>query len=105
MVTSDEQNFGPFHRSGKMLEVNWCQVPVAIGYCWCIKTSQKNRLRILLNFFARLSQFALLLKRSEFCLEMKKGDRARVQTEMVEFIAVPFPFSSKLKIWSFHVVV
>ena len=38
-------------------------------------------------------------------LEMKKGDRARVQTEMVEFIAVPFPFSSKLKIWSFHVVV
>ena len=24
---------------------------------------------------------------------------------MVEFIALPFPFSSKLKIWSFHVVV
>ena len=32
-------------------------------------------------------------------------DRARVQTEIVEFIALPFPFSSKLKIWSFHVVV
>ena len=38
-------------------------------------------------------------------LEVKRGDRARVKTEMVEFIALPFPFSSKLKIWSFHVVV
>ena len=38
-------------------------------------------------------------------LERKRGDRAQVQTEMVEFIALPFPFSSKLKIWSFHVVV
>ena len=28
-----------------------------------------------------------------------------MQTEMAEFIALPFPFSSKLKIWSFHVVV
>ena len=25
--------------------------------------------------------------------------------QMVEFISLPFPFSSKLKIWSFHVVV
>ena len=31
--------------------------------------------------------------------------RARVQTEMVEFIALSFPYSSKLKVWSFHVVV
>ena len=31
-------------------------------------------------------------------LEVKAWDRARVQTEMVEFIALPFPFSSKLKI-------
>ena len=38
-------------------------------------------------------------------LERKRVDRARVQTEMVEFIALPFPFSSKLKIWSFHVVI
>ena len=38
-------------------------------------------------------------------LELKRGDRTRVQTEMVEFIALPFPFSKKLKIWSFHVVV
>ena len=38
-------------------------------------------------------------------MELKRGDQARVQTEMVEFIAIPFPFSSKLKIWSFQVVV
>ena len=35
----------------------------------------------------------------------KRGNRARVQTEMVEFIALPLPFSGKIKIWSFHVVV
>ena len=38
-------------------------------------------------------------------MELKSGNRARVQTEMLEFIAVPFLLSSKLKIWSFHVVV
>ena len=72
-----------------------------------MKTSLKNRLCILLNVFrtfSRLSQFALLLKRREFWLELKRRDRARVQTEMVEFNASPFPFSIKLKIWSFHVV-
>ena len=31
--------------------------------------------------------------------------RARVQTEMVEFIALSFPYSIKLKVWSFHIVV
>ena len=50
-------------------------------------------------------QFALLLKRRGFWLELKRGERAQVRTEMVEFIALPFPFPSKLKIWSFHVVV
>ena len=53
----------------------------------------------------RLSQFALLLKRRGFWLELKRGERAQVRTEMVDFIALPFPFPSKLKIWSFHVVV
>ena len=66
-----------------------------------MKTSLKNRLRILLNVFARI----LLLKRREFWLELKKGDRARVLTGMVEFIGLPPPFSSKLKMWSFQVVV
>ena len=38
-------------------------------------------------------------------MELKRRDCARVLTEMVEFIALPFPFPSKLKIWSFLVVV
>ena len=38
-------------------------------------------------------------------VELKRGGHARVQTEMVELIALPFPSSKKLKIWSFHVVV
>ena len=38
-------------------------------------------------------------------MELKRGERAQVRTEMVEFIALPFPFPSKLNIWSFHVVV
>ena len=69
-----------------------------------MKASLKNRLRILSLFFA-LFQGAQLLKRREFSLELKRRDRARILTEMVEFIALPFSFSSKLKIWSFHVVV
>ena len=38
-------------------------------------------------------------------MELKRRDRTQVLKEMVEFIALPFPFPSKLKIWSFHVVV
>ena len=38
-------------------------------------------------------------------LELKRGDRTRVQTETVEFMALPIPSSKQLKISSFHVVV
>ena len=44
------------------------------------------------------SQVALLLKRREFRLELKRGGRARVQTEKAEFIALPFPSSKNLKL-------
>ena len=67
-----------------------------------MKTSRKNRLSILSLFFPS-SQVVQLRKRREFRSELKRRDRARFQTEMVEFIALPFP--SKLKIWSFQVVV
>ena len=40
-----------------------------------------------------LSKVAMLLKRREFRPELKRGYRARVQTGMVEFIVLPFPFS------------
>ena len=36
---------------------------------------------------------------------MNRRDRAPFQTEMVEFLGLPFSSSKKLKIWSFHVVV
>ena len=70
-----------------------------------MKTSLKNILRILLDVFAITPICPVTYKRREFWLELKRGDRARVQTEMVEFITSPFPYSSKPKIWSFHVVV
>ena len=38
-------------------------------------------------------------------LELKRGGSARAQTQMVEFIALLFPSSKQIKIWSFHVVV
>ena len=41
--------------------------------------------------FSLLSQYPPLLKRREFWLQLKRGDRARIQTEMVEFIASPLP--------------
>ena len=38
-------------------------------------------------------------------LELKRGVRTRIQTQMVEFIALPSPFQKELKISSFQVVV
>ena len=38
-------------------------------------------------------------------MELKRRYCARGLTEIVEFIALPFPFPSKLKIWSFLFVV
>ena len=64
-----------------------------------------SKKQTLQHFFSRLFQGAQLLKRREFGLELKKRHRARVQTQMVEFIALPFPFPNILKIWSFHGVV
>jgi len=69
-----------------------------------MKKSLKNKLPIL-SLFLRLFQGVQLHKRREFSLELKRRDHARVLTEMVEFIALPFPFLSKLKIWLFHIIV
>ena len=35
VITSDEKNFGLFYRSGKMLEIIWCQEPIVIGSYRC----------------------------------------------------------------------
>ena len=70
-----------------------------------MKTSRKGDFASFQTSFSRLSQVVLLLKIREFRLELKREDGARVQKEMAELIALPFPFSRKLNIWSFHVVV
>ena len=54
---------------------------------------------------SKVSKVSRLFKRGEFMLELKRGGLARVQTQRVEFIALPFPFSKQIKIWAFHVVV
>ena len=38
-------------------------------------------------------------------LELKGGDHPRVQTVMLEFIALPSPFSNERNIWPFYVAV
>ena len=38
-------------------------------------------------------------------MELKRRDRARVLTDVIEFIALTFPFTSKIEIWSIHVLV
>ena len=50
----------------------------------------------LFHFFSRKGPSCLKDWR-EFGLELKRRDFARVLTEMVEFIALPFPFPSKLR--------
>ena len=57
------------------------------------------------TFFRDYPKSPSYLKRRKFRLEMKRGEGARLQTEMVEFRGLPISFSSKLKLWSFHVVV
>ena len=53
--------------------------------------------------FSLLHQVTQILEGKVVRLELKREDSARVQRET--FIALPFPFSNHLKIWSFRVVV
>ena len=61
---------------------------------------EKNSLCVLSLFCDYLKSHSYLRER-EARVELRRRNLARVQTEMVEFIPLPFPFSSKLKIWSF----
>ena len=60
----------------------------------------ENRLRIL-SLFSRLSLWTQLLKRMEFGMELKRRDRTRVQTEMVESIVLRSRSQVKLKFGHF----
>ena len=59
--------------------------------------------------FSRFFQVAQLRQSRETMSEREGGGggegRIRVQTKIVKFIALQFPLSSTLKIWSIHVVV
>ena len=70
-----------------------------------MKTRRKVHFASFQTCFSRLYQVVLLLEIREFKLELKREDHAQVQTKVIEFIALPFPFTRKLNIWSFHVVV
>ena len=60
----------------------------------------ENRLRIL-SFFSRLYLWTQLLIKREFGLELKRRDRTRVQTELVESIALRSRSQVKLKFGHF----
>ena len=67
-----------------------------------MKTSLKNRIRILSNVFAIIPSHPIISKK-RIRLELKRGDRVRLQTEIGKIIALSFSFSRKLKIGLFHV--
>ena len=55
-----------------------------------MKTSLKSsRDSASFQTISQLSKVAQLLNRREFVLELKRGGRAQVQTEMGEFIVLP----------------
>ena len=67
-------------------------------------TSLRNRLCTFQTFSAlyqvkQLPESREIRFKLAFFLELMSGDRA----QMLRFIALPFPFSSRLKLWSFHV--
>ena len=53
--------------------------------------------------FSLLFQVTQLFQGKEIRLELKTGDRVRLQTEIAKIIALSFSFSRKLKIGLFHV--
>ena len=76
------------------------------------ENAAENRLRVPWNFFALIRSHTAVLESRKVGLELKRGnrfwvvrDRFWVVREILKFIALLFPFSSQLKIWSFHVVV
>ena len=79
------------------------RVLARIGTLLC-DTSLKNRLCILPLFFGIIPRGSVTEPKG-IRLELKRRDHAPVLTDIVEFIALPFPSPSKLEIWSIHVLV
>ena len=68
-----------------------------------MKKSLKNRLCIISKFFAIIPSRPLIEKKKIYVAAEEKELRP-IQTEMVELIALPFPFSSERKIGPSNVV-
>ena len=69
-----------------------------------MKTSLKNRLRIILNFFAIIPAHLVTKKKGILVGAEERAPRPSSDSDG-RIYSLAVPFSSKLKIWSFHVVV
>ena len=65
----------------------------------------KSRWKIDFASFETFCPYTKSLESRKVGLELKRGDRVRIQRGRVKFIASPIPYSRQLKIWSFHAVV
>ena len=66
-----------------------------------MKTSLKNRPHNRSNFFQFFSKSSGYLKTGNKVGAEERGPRVS-DTEVLKFIALPFPFSCKLNIWLFQ---
>lgn len=63
-----------------------------------------DRLRVLWNFFDLILSHPVTWKYGSYVQTEERGLHLSLERATVKFIALLFLFSSKLKIWSFHVV-
>ena len=91
--------------SEKIFAVKVCDIKtgVTIQQQWCQWKCHWKIDFVTFETFLPLCQVTQLLESWEVRLELKREDRIWVRSQMVEFVVLPFPFSSQLKIWSFHI--
>lgn len=91
--------------SERIIAVKICDIKrgLTIQQPWCQWKRHWKIDFVTFETFLPLCQVTQLLESWEVRLELKREYRIWVQREMVEFVVLPFPFSSQLKIWSFHI--
>ena len=90
--------------SEKIFAVKICDIERGVTIQqWCQWKCHWEIDFVTFETFLPLCQVTQLLESWEVRLELKREDCIWVQREMVEFVVLPFPFSSQLKIWSFHI--
>ena len=91
----------PFKRSAQRSLASFPYDPTTAT---SIKSSLKDRLRILFNHFAIILSRSVTKKKETFFWNWWEGAGPSSDSGL-EYIALPFPSSKKLTIWSFQVVV